>query len=266
MEILLNNKGKLLSLIFLCLVSTLTIKGQEGYKGIKPLHSNCKDVKQILNIKECKFPVTKYKTKELSIYIEFTKTKPSKKDKICWNVPSGTVLQIEVLYKKTIPVSSFEFPLVFVDGPIDDVNTMLYENKQKSIQANVFNNYINYVKYLPNIEKKEKLSFPCPKHPNAGDDFETPTVWIDRYWKITEKEEHKKLNHLIYETKIQPLYKKVYIVYYYKNRNEKEIGYKQAESAKSYLESQNMPRDMIKIYNGGKSKKSEIVLYLVEEL
>lgn len=255
------NKYRFFTYISICmfLLTSHFVKAQ-GYNGIIPLQSKCEDVKRALKVKECSFPVSEYRFERFRISIWFTKNTPDKKDRICWNVPTGTVTSIRVSYNTPIPLSKFEPSLKRVKGPIDDIFTDLYENKEKSLEAYVNNEFVNHVVYLPSELDRKTLSYACNSL-DEGDKIELPSTWLERYWNIPKKKEEEILNYTIVSLNNNPICNQIYIVYFYKSETDKMEGLKQAERAKIYLENQGISSDKIKIINGGKGEKSEIVLY-----
>lgn len=248
--------------IIICLSMTILVNGQ-GYKGIIPLQSNCEDVKRILKVKECTYPRSEYEFENFQISVWFTKEKPNKDERICWDVPAGTVLSISVSYDIPILLSKFEHPLKFVKGPINDIFMMLYKNEERALEAYIMDDSVKQVIYLPTEAKRKKLSYAC-KSPDAGDDVELPEAWIERYWKISAEKERQILNYAVEVFKETPLNKEIYIVYFYKCENDKASGIEQARRAKLFLENNGIASERVKIFNGGKEEKSELVLYLVK--
>jgi hypothetical protein len=55
----------------------------------------------------------------------------------------------------------------------------------------------------------------------------------------------------------------IYLVYFYSNRQDIKSGIEQANSAKGYLKLSGIEPERIKIFNGGKEDKSEIVIYFI---
>lgn len=252
-------------LIALMYLSLTTLTKSQGFKDIILMQSKCEDVKRILNVKECTYPQSKYEKENFHIRIQFTKKEPTKNDKICWNVPAGTVLSLKVSYKMPISLSEFEYPLKYVKGPVNDIFTMIYENKERSIEAHVINNYITSVFYLPTEADYKKFSYSC-NSPDEGDNVELPDKWIECYWNISPKEEEKILKYSIEVLSESVLNEGIYIVYYYKNKNDKIIGFEKAKRAKKFLENNGLVSEKIKIFNGGREKKSKIVLYPVRRI
>lgn len=90
-----------INFIYLLIVFNITILGQgQDFKGIRPLHSDCKDVEEVLGIKACYLPDIVYQTKEEEVKIYFSGEKCEEKFKERWNVEKGTVLLVSVKLKK----------------------------------------------------------------------------------------------------------------------------------------------------------------------
>ncbi len=238
----------------------------QGFRGIVPLKSNCEDVKRILQVEKCTFPQSIYRLEDFNVVVNFTTDKPRKKAKICFKVPARLVSSLTVSYHKPFPLSEFEYEVKYIEGPFGDINTTIYGDKEKGVEVFTINSQVSYVGYIPTEMEYQKLSYPC-KSPDAGDDIELPSDWFDRYWNLPPKKEKARMRDITpviketeenFQRSIQ-----VYLVYYYNRKNDKKSGFEQANRAKKYLEIYGINPKKIKIINGGKEDKSEIVIYLV---
>lgn len=239
---------------------------EQGFRGIVPLKSDCEDVKRILQVEKCTFPQSIYRLKNFNVVVNFTTDKPSKEDKICFKVPAGLVSSLTISYHKSFPLSEFEYEVKYIEGPFGDINTTVYGDKEKGIRVFTIDGHVSYVGYIPTEMEYQKLSYLC-KSSDAGDDIELPSNWFDRYWNLPPKKEKTRIRD------ITPIIKKteenfqrsmqVYLVYYYNHKEDEKSGFEQATRAKKYLEIYGINSKKIKIINGGKEDKSEIVIYLV---
>ncbi|MCA1624014.1 MAG: hypothetical protein LC778_09485, partial [Acidobacteria bacterium] len=170
---------------------------------------------------------------------------------------------ISVSLYKPYPLAEFEYELKYVQGPFGDISTVAYENVEKGVWVFSNQGLVRSIIYRPTQKEREQFSYPC-KSPDAGDDVELPPYWFDRYWNLPSKKEKQRLKQITDKESRRAEGKQIYLVYYYKNEKDKESGLTQANRAKTYLELAGISLDKIKVVNGGKENKSEIVVYLVD--
>ena len=236
----------------------------QGFKGIVPLQSTCEDVKRILQVGECTFPQSIYRLKDFRITINFTTDKPEKEAKICFRVPAGLVSGFTVSYNKRFPVAEFEPKVKYLEGPFGDIDTIVYGNEEDSIAVFTNSELVNYIVYSPTRTERRKFSYQC-KSPDAGDEVKLPSEWIDRYWNLPPKKEKAKIKDIALVIKQTEenfgRSLQIYLVYYYSRETEKKKGFEQANRAKRYLELNGIASEKLKIINGGKEDKPEIIIY-----
>lgn len=81
--------------IFMLLSLALTNVSQsstDGWRGLVPLKSSCEDVKRVLDVKKCEFPISSYEFPELRIVVYFSTC-------VCcerWRVGRGIIRSIGV--------------------------------------------------------------------------------------------------------------------------------------------------------------------------
>jgi len=258
---------KFLILIAIMWLTTTNLFSQ-GFKGIIPLQSTCEDVKRVLRVSECKYPKSDYVLPEMEVGINFAVEKPSKSTRRCWRVTPRTVISVSVRLRKPIPLSKFEYPLEYLVGPLEDDGTFYYTNKEKGINVTVSGNEIYFIDYGPLEADYKSLTYPC-KSPDAGDDFDQPTLAINRYWNLPLKKEKQKFKEIIHGLRqliVAYPQTQIYIVYFYKSKSDIKSGKTQAIRAKRYLETNGFKNNTIKVFNGGKEDKSEIVIYVYDTL
>lgn len=104
------------------------VSGQE-WKKIVPLKTNCEDLKKILEVKECNYPVSNYKFEKFSININF-----SRKDD-GWNISSDTVIDATIILHELINLKDFEIDFTdYQIKPETDIPGLIYRNNKKGIQ------------------------------------------------------------------------------------------------------------------------------------
>ena len=107
--------------------------GQEKWHKIQPLVSKCKDVKKLLEISECNFPYTEWKSTNYGLTISF----PRNDDEL--RVSKDTVIHMVVLFKVLPKLSDIEQDLSgYTARPeYDAPEITIYENKKKGITLSV---------------------------------------------------------------------------------------------------------------------------------
>ena len=130
-----NNQTSILSL-FLMIYMVSGASGQD-WKKIVPLQTTCKEVKTILNVDDCKAPVSHYKFSDLSITLNVSDGKGRLK------FPKGTVTRVSVGLRNLPPLKDLTKYLdvnikdfeVFPDGDLP--NSRIYVNKKRGISITV---------------------------------------------------------------------------------------------------------------------------------
>lgn len=237
------------------------------YRKIRPLQSNCEEIKEILNIGNCEYPQTRYENEKYVVKINFLTEQPKKFDEICWNIKERKVESVEVVFKKGVPISLFDSSLTFVKNTNNDIGTRIYENKEKGILAYVQQDIIDAVIFKPSPSDYKMYSYPC-KSKDRGDGIDfSGLLLLDRFWSLSPREEVSKFNNISNEVltylKNRPeTY--VYIVFYYNRKKDIILGEKKASKIKRHLEKSGVKINKLNIHNGGREKRSEVAIYLSE--
>src|SRR6266436_10437236 len=91
--------------ILICAVTLLSIISTpmaQEWRGLRPMHSSCEDVKRALGVATCEPPDGIYDLGTERVRIAFSKAPCEKAWQKLWNVPPGTVLIIERYLRKPI--------------------------------------------------------------------------------------------------------------------------------------------------------------------
>lgn len=149
-----------LSIVLVCCASVAR-ESQSGWNGIIPLHSTRSDVEKRLGkpAAECRCA---YSTPDEAIRVNYAEGH-CKGPPYGWNVPTDTVLEIEVLPKQQTVISE---PALLAQNYIKsrelDGPTVYYTNVQLGIRYTVDNGKIKSVSYIPS---SNDISFRCPGFP-----------------------------------------------------------------------------------------------------
>lgn len=233
---------------------------EEGFKGIIPARATCQEVIDVFKAEDCQYPVSRFKTEDSRIMVEFTTEHFEKKAGICWNLQPHTVIRISARLNNSIPLSDFPYPLTFVRGPIDDIFIREFENKVRGIKAYVLNDRVYQVDYLPKDSDSERFAFPC-EFKETIEASDLPSNWIERFWEggIDEISPVIDVTSRIFDNR--PDYTMLYIVYFHRSEEDKKAGLAKALRTKKAFENSGKFSREIRIFDGGRKKRSEIVLY-----
>ncbi len=149
-----------LTILFLIIYISLPLhfgndNSNQEWRKITPLFSNCMDVKEILGVKECEFPNSKYKFPKYRISITFSTGNDE------WNVPKGTVLEIGVSLKELIKLDDYEKNLVnYKILPVDDLpDYRRYIDETNGIELLVTGNkLVQHIYMFPPKKQKNKTN------------------------------------------------------------------------------------------------------------
>jgi hypothetical protein len=100
----------------------------QDWQKIVPLKTNCEELKKILGVEECEYPVSDYKFKEFNINITFS-TKANG-----WNVSKDTVFMVLIFFDPAIKLKDFETDFSdYKIKPETDFPGLIYTNEKKGI-------------------------------------------------------------------------------------------------------------------------------------
>lgn len=147
---------KILKQCVACVCLVLTSNGTmvvDGWRGILPLRSTCNDVRRKLGVSKCNFPESTYHLGGETVRVTFsTARRPCTarhRDKR-WDVPYGTVIEVEVFLKKPLPLSDFnvhdsKYEQVFNDF----VDEVIYNSAEKGISLTTVGGEVRSIIYFP---------------------------------------------------------------------------------------------------------------------
>ena len=131
------------------------------WRGLRPMHSNCDDVKRVLGVTTCKPPDGEYDMGTERVKIVFSSVKCDRAWQKNWNVPTGTVLSIERHFRKPIPLSEFDVDLSKFGRISTDSDLLIYSGAEEGIEMWVVGNEIRDLYYEP-IPSDKTLLCICP--------------------------------------------------------------------------------------------------------
>jgi hypothetical protein len=112
----------------------------QEWRGLRPLHSTCKDVKRILRVTTCEPPDNIYDLGDERVRIIFSKSPCEKAWQKQWNTPPGTVMSIERFLRKRIPIADFhidesKYKKIFTDF----TDEVIYVSEEEGMSFSVIN-------------------------------------------------------------------------------------------------------------------------------
>jgi hypothetical protein len=163
-------------LLFLQQVSTA-----QEWRGIRPMRSTCEDVKRILNTKSCQPPDNTYDLDDEKVKITFTNSRCHKAFQRAWNVPIGTVIYVERLLKRPIPIKDFEIDENNYERVLTDfTDQTILVSEIDGLSFSLINGLVNRVTYMP---KRQDHTLQCGESPTPAEELHANIFvpWFDRY-------------------------------------------------------------------------------------
>ena len=140
------------------LVSKGTAQG--GYKGIVPMQSTCRDVKNILEEGACGTGVQFFSLPEETLKIVYTTKDCEDFYGKKWNVPIGTVVSITRLFRRSptwqglgLTINESEFDKQYTDV----IGQIIYVRKKGGLIITATHDYISSIKHTPTEEDYSKV-------------------------------------------------------------------------------------------------------------
>jgi hypothetical protein len=152
---------KLIILGLVILIASSDSVNAQGWRGIMPMRSTCKDVKKILGVDTCAPPDETYDLDGEKVKISFTKRQCEPAYQKFWDVPVGTVVIIERHLQKIIPLADFHIDESKYEKSYNDmVGHVIYSHKDEGISYWTVNGEVYLIFYTPRANASK---FECPK-------------------------------------------------------------------------------------------------------
>lgn len=238
----------------------------QGYRNIVPLRSGCADVKRILRVARCDYPTSKYEFEDETLRVTFSTMRCDKAWGRAWNVPRGTVLGIERIFRKPVLLSDSDIDLSKYKeaGRASDIDEAYYLNEDDGTSLLVVENGIRSIDYSPTGTSKRLLCRASRNSATNKSKFVPLSNWFDRYGHLPFSKEKKRLDILAKELDERPQTSQVIIVVYNDRKLSNRNALARAGRARKYL-TLNFGIDLnrIKIISGGKSEAYATLIYIV---
>jgi hypothetical protein len=149
-------KGKMCVLFLWLALHAMTIFAQ-GWKGIKPLHSTCDDVKRALNVDKCTSPMSEYNVLGFRVIVFFSENKDCKKDPRGWRITPSMVTSVVVHPDEEMLPSALGLDLSkyqrWEDGEI--VGVEHYESRKEGVMVDLYQGFVQTVYVSPPCKRRE---------------------------------------------------------------------------------------------------------------
>ncbi len=151
----------ILYLIFLCFLNSTFAQVR---KDIIPMRSTCEDVKTIYKVETCKKSDEFYSLPNELVRIGYSNTECPLAYGKKWNIPLGTVISVEIVYKKLKKLSDFNLDTEKCDKTevtSDALKEILYSCRDIGTKLNVVedesNLFVSSVTYIPTLQDHQCL-------------------------------------------------------------------------------------------------------------
>ena len=209
---------------FMLLVTPDICSAQE-WRGIKPLHSTCEDVKRALSVDTCEYPRSTYNLEDEIVEISFV-TCPCAS--VCyrenpgWNLPLDTVTGIHRELRNGLPVADFD---VNRDGwtktHTDFIGQVIFSNEELGLTLSAVDKRVLSITYYPSADKNKQLHCPKCSEPLNADKEVSHSSWFRAYGDVSFDNEKGNLNTFASKLKEQGADSLGYIVVYASCRAQK---------------------------------------------
>lgn len=141
----------------LLLILIPIMSSAKDWRGLRPLHSTCEDVKRVLKVGKCIYPMSEYDLLDFRVTVFFSP------DQCCadpndWRVPPGTVTGFLVSPKREMLPTELGIDMSKYRkvGATDVVGMVSYENLDEGANLDLFGDFVQFVNFFPQASD-EKL-------------------------------------------------------------------------------------------------------------
>ena len=224
----------------------------QGWRGIVPLHSSCNDVKQKLGIADCRNGTYDFPDSKVSILFS---------DGICssgWNVPSGTVITLDVHSKASQQFSDLSLDTSkyrrVEEGHVRGVSR--YEKDDRSLGITVSSEGLVMGYFYGPSAKDEVLRCRSEKQSATG------SIKFDEYGDVSRPAEEERLNNFAYQLRSTDKSFLGYILVYGARSASPKEAHERGVRAKAYLVSRGVEATRLFVVDGGLREVSTIELFV----
>lgn len=140
-------------IVIFCLALLAASGMAQEWRKIVPLKTKCEDLKRILGVKECEFPVSNYKFEEFSVNINFNNKYQD------YKVSSDTVVSAIIILHVKMNLKDFETDFSDYKITEPDYPGLIYRNEKKGIEFETQkldgDEYVGSVTFFPTKIKRQ---------------------------------------------------------------------------------------------------------------
>jgi hypothetical protein len=236
----------------------------QDWSRLRPLHSTCDDIKQVLKVATCKPSDNTYDLREERVRITFSNARCDNAWEKLWNVPPGTVLSVERSLKKPIPLKDFHIDENKYEKAFTDfTDETILSSKDEGIEFSVINGKVKRITYTPTPKDDHLL---CPNATRSSKKLNTGNFlpWFDRYGDMPFRKEKAHLDSFARELLESGPGAKAHIVVYAGPRQRKGVAKYHATRAKYYLvKKHGIVGEHIRATTGRRGDRLEVELYIL---
>ena len=241
--------------VFFLLIATLGFLQEQGWRGIRPLHSTREDVERLVGLPMTPGGITyDLRTERLNVVYSDGGCKEGKPSE--WNVPLGTVIGLTIYPQTKLMLSDLRMDLSRFDKFINPYNrdSVFYNDDENGLSIGTRSNgEVVVVQYLP-TKKDSHLRCPTAKQPSAARRF-------DEYSNLNISDERARLDNFANHLQNEPQLNGYIIVYAGPQARSREAG-AHAKRAKDYLvKVHRINAARVVTIDGGCRNKVEVELY-----
>ena len=250
------------------IIVTFNLSHAQGWRGIKPLHSTREDVERLIG-SPMKPRGSSYDLKNERVTIVYSDSTPCTKGwPYGWNIPSDTVISIEVYPQKKLTLDDLQVDLSKYNknNPYGDDRVVYYNHDEGIIIETLpYGNDVSLIQYLP-VARDNYLR--CPDAAAREAEIEKgesaylpPELYYD---EVSPKEEEVRLAYLAKRLQQREPQSKVYLIGYADQCARINEAQLRAKRAKKFLVDRlGIEEQRIVIIDGGHRDDEWIELYII---
>jgi hypothetical protein len=241
----------------LAVVTGVTAKTPQGWRGIVPLHSTRVDVERLVGTAEKPGPISIYKTPTESLYVEYA-TEPCKGSTPGWNVAAETVLQFTVTSKNEQLFTDLGLDLGRYTKSYDDAMNAYYTNVAEGIKYSVSSNgTVESVSYIPSTRDG---NLRCRGFPPYNGELTNNQRMFDSYGDLSWEDEKAHLDNFAIALQHDPDSIGYIIVYAGRRACVSEAKERALRAKKYVVETRGIQTSRIKWIDGGYREELTVIL------
>ena len=260
---------KLIVIVAFMLLTFADVCLAQEWRGLKPLHSTCDDVKRSLGVDHCEYPRSIYRLEDEIIEVSFVMCSCAM---VChgenrgWNLPPDTVTAIHRELRKGLPIGGFQ-----VNGDkwtkttTDFKGQVIYSNDELGLRLSAIDGSVLSISQYAPLDKNKELLCPGCSMPQVrkSDTDVSRSSWFRAYGDLSHDKEKPRLDKFASELKKRARNSQGYIIVYAGCRAQKGEAEARAAQAKDYVvKAHGIDSRRITTIDGGHRREMLIELHI----